>query len=308
MHKNKVTILISAIRKIDVFFNKHLVDKIAKYIIYGFGAVSVLILIAIIVFIVISGLPVFKEIGVFDFIFGTEWSVRNNTFGIFYMILGSLVVTALALAFSVVISIGCAILLAEIAPTGVRNVLRPLIELLAGIPSVVYGLIGLVILVPIIGEMKNGSGFSILAGGIVLALMVLPTIVSISEDAIRAVPRSYNQGALALGASKWQSLWHVILPAAKSGIIVSIILGAGRAIGETMALVMVIGNSFEMFTSIFDPARTMTTNIAMDANYAEGLHRDALFATATVLLFTILLINSLATVILNRKAKVNRSA
>jgi phosphate transport system permease protein len=200
---------------------------------------------------------------------------------------------------AVPLGIACAILLAEVAPNKVRRFLRPAVELLVGIPSVVYGLVGLVLLVPLISEI-GGSGFSILTASIVLMVMVLPTIISISEDSIRAVPSIYKEGALALGATKWQTIKGVIIPAAKSGIGASIVLGMGRAIGETMAMIMVIGNSIAFPDSLLDAARTLTGNIALEINYATDTHRSALFATGVVLLIFILALNSIATIYLKR--------
>ncbi|NLL90004.1 MAG: phosphate ABC transporter permease subunit PstC, partial [Dehalococcoidales bacterium] len=222
-----------------------------------------------------------------------------DQYGILAMIVGSIAVTVVSMIMAVPLGIACAILLAEVAPLKVRNILRPAVELLVGIPSVVYGLVGLVLLVPII-ENIGGSGFSILTASIVLMVMVLPTIISISEDSIRAVPASYREGALALGATKWQTIKGVVLPAAKSGIGAAIVLGMGRAIGETMAMIMVIGNSIAFPHSLLDAARTLTGNIALEINYATGIHESALFATGVVLFIFILLLNSAATIFLKR--------
>jgi phosphate transport system permease protein len=200
---------------------------------------------------------------------------------------------------AVPLGIACAILLAEIAPYKVRQILRPAVELLVGIPSVVYGLVGMVLLVPAIREI-GGTGFSILAASIVLMAMVLPTIISITEDSIRAVPHSYKQGALALGATHWQTISRVLIPAAKSGIGAGIVLGMGRAVGETMAMIMVIGNAIIFPTSPLDPGRTLTGNIAVEISYATGVHESALFATGVILLLFILLLNSIAIIALKR--------
>jgi phosphate transport system permease protein len=215
------------------------------------------------------------------------------------MIFGSIAVTIVSMIMAVPLGIACAILLAEVAPSKIRSILRPAVELLVGIPSVVYGLVGLVLLVPIIGNI-GGSGFSILTASIVLMVMVLPTIISISEDSIRAVPASYREGALALGATKLQTIKGVVLPAAKSGIGAGVVLGMGRAIGETMAMIMVIGNSIAFPDSLLDAARTLTGNIALEINYATGTHESALFATGVVLFLFILLLNSAATIFLKR--------
>lgn len=279
--------------------SRHFTDRLARYIVFISGTVSFVILLAIAVFILKDGLPAFQEIGVFDFLFGTVWRPGQEQYGILTMIVGSVVVTIGSLLLAVPLGIACAILLAEVAPFKVRQVLRPSVELLVGIPSVVYGLVGLVLLVPAVREI-GGNGFSVLAASIVLMAMVLPTIISISEDSIRAVPQSYKEGALAIGATHWQTIRGVLLPAAKSGIGASIVLGMGRAVGETMAMIMVIGNSITFPTSPLSPARTLTGNIAVEINYATGVHESALFATGIVLFIFILLLNSIAVISLKR--------
>lgn len=278
---------------------RYFTDKLAKYAAFISGFTAIIILLLIALFIFREGLPAFAEVGVFDFIFGSTWRPGIDQYGILAMIVGSIAVTVVSMIMAVPLGIACAILLAEVAPLKVRNILRPAVELLVGIPSVVYGLVGLVLLVPII-ENIGGSGFSILTASIVLMVMVLPTIISISEDSIRAVPASYREGALALGATKWQTIKGVVLPAAKSGIGAAIVLGMGRAIGETMAMIMVIGNSIAFPHSLLDAARTLTGNIALEINYATGIHESALFATGVVLFIFILLLNSAATIFLKR--------
>jgi phosphate transport system permease protein len=280
---------------------RYFTDKLAKYVVFISGFTSFIILLLIALFIFREGLPAFSEIGVFDFIFGSVWRPGIDQYGILAMIVGSIAVTIVSMIMAVPLGIACAILLAEVAPSKIRSILRPAVELLVGIPSVVYGLVGLVLLVPIIGNI-GGSGFSILTASIVLMVMVLPTIISISEDSIRAVPAIYKEGALALGATKWQTIRGVILPAAKSGIGAGIVLGMGRAIGETMAMIMVIGNSIAFPGSLLDAARTLTGNIALEINYATGTHESALFATGIVLFIFILLLNSAATIFLKRGA------
>ena len=278
---------------------RYFTDRLAKYIVSISGTVSFVILLAIAVFILKDGLPAFKEIGVFDFLFGTVWRPGQEQYGILTMIVGSVVVTIGSLILAVPLGIACAILLAEVAPFKLRQFLRPSVELLVGIPSVVYGLVGLVLLVPAVREI-GGNGFSVLAASIVLMAMVLPTIISISEDSIRAVPPSYKEGALAIGATHWQTIRQVLLPAAKSGIGASIVLGMGRAVGETMAMIMVIGNSIVFPKTPLDPARTLTGNIAVEINYATGVHESALFATGIVLFIFILALNSIAVISLKR--------
>jgi len=278
---------------------RHFTDRLAKYVVFISGTVSFIILLAIAGYILKDGLPAFKEIGVFDFIFGTVWRPGQEQYGILTMIVGSVVVTIGSLILAVPLGIACAILLAEVAPFKLRQFLRPSVELLVGIPSVVYGLVGLVLLVPAVREI-GGNGFSVLAASIVLMAMVLPTIISISEDSIRAVPPSYKEGALAIGATHWQTIRQVLLPAAKSGIGASIVLGMGRAVGETMAMIMVIGNSIVFPKTPLDPARTLTGNIAVEINYATGVHESALFATGIVLFIFILALNSIAVISLKR--------
>ncbi len=279
--------------------SRYLKDRLATYFVFACASMSFLILLAIAIFIFKGGFPAFYEIGFFDFLFGTTWRPNQGTYGILTMIVGSLAVTAGSLILAVPLGISCAILLAEVAPYKVRQVLRPCIELLVGIPSVVYGLVGLILLVPAIRKI-GGNGFSVLGASIVLMAMVLPTIISISEDAIRAVPSSYKEGALALGATHWQTIRQVLLPVARSGIGASIVLGMGRAVGETMAMIMVIGNSITFPKSPLDAARTLTGNIAVEINYASGIHESALFATGIVLFFFILFLNSVAVVVLKR--------
>ena len=202
------------------------------------------------------------------------------------------------------LALGCAIFLAEVAPASIRDIVRPAVELLAGIPSVIYGLFGMVVLVPLVRQIPapGNSGYGLLAASLVLAVMVLPTITNIAEDAIRAVPREYKEGSLALGATHWQTIIGVTLPAARSGIVAAIILGVGRALGETMAMIMVIGNSVIIpkplnrnpLTIFLSQARTLTGNIAVEINYATGMHESALFATGVVLFVVIIIVNRIA--------------
>jgi len=279
--------------------SRYFTDRLARYVVFISATISFVVLLAIALFIVRGGLPAFKEIGIVDFLFGTVWRPGQEQYGILAMIVGSVYVTIESLILAVPLGIACAILLAEVAPFRVRQFLRPSVELLVGIPSVVYGLVGLVLLVPAVREI-GGNGFSVLAASIVLMAMVLPTIISISEDSIRAVPPSYKEGALALGATHWQTILRVLLPAARSGIIASIVLGMGRAVGETMAMIMVIGNSIVFPKTPLDPARTLTGNIAVEINYATGLHESALFATGIVLFVFIILLNSITIIALKR--------
>jgi len=273
--------------------SRQMMDVLSRRGVFLTALAAILIVFLIGIFVIQQGLPAFRVIGVFEFLFGDVWRPGINEFGILPMIVGSIYVTIGALLLSAPLGIACAIFLAEVAPYRIRGVVRSAIELLVGIPSVVYGLVGMVVLVPLIREI-GGNGYSVLAGVIVLTIMVLPTVVSISEDSIRAVPLSYREGALALGANHWQTIWHVILPAARSGIMAAVILAMGRAIGETMAMIMVIGNSIIIPSSPLDPARTLTGNIAVEIMYAGGLHENALFATGIVLFLLIMGLNSLA--------------
>ncbi len=279
--------------------SRQFIDILSRRGVFLAALAAILIVFLIGLFVIQQGIPAFRAIGVFKFLFGTVWRPGINEFGILPMILGSIYVTIGALLLSAPLGIACAIFLAEVAPYRARGVVRSAVELLVGIPSVVYGLVGMVVLVPLIREI-GGNGYSVLAGVIVLTIMVLPTVVSISEDSLRAVPISYREGALALGASHWQTIWHVILPAARSGIMAAVILAMGRAIGETMAMIMVIGNSILIPISPLDPARTLTGNIAVEIMYAGGIHESALFATGIVLFLLIMGLNSLAFVVRRR--------
>ncbi len=269
------------------------------FLVIAFSALSVLALIT--VFIFIKGLPIVNKVGVFNFVFGMKWAPTQGAFGIFPMIIGTVSVTLGATILGVPIAICCSIFMAEFAPATMRNIFRPAIQLLAGIPSVVYGFWGVIFIVPFIRNYLGGPGLSILAGSIILAIMILPTIISISEVSILALPRQYKEGALALGLTHWQTIWGLLLPAAKSGIVAAVILGIGRAVGETMAVIMVLGNAVAIPTSILDPVRTLTTNIGIEMGYAAGEHQQALFATGIVLFIIIMLLNSAAQYITRRK-------
>ncbi|MBM3473164.1 MAG: phosphate ABC transporter permease subunit PstC [Armatimonadetes bacterium] len=263
------------------------------------SAVAMLALIAIFVFI--EGTPIMAREGLGHFLLGRKWAPTKGSFGIFPMIVGSVWVTIGALVIAGPLGLACAVFLVEIAPRKVADIVRPAIQLLAGIPSVVYGFVGIVVLVPLIREHLGGPGLSVLAASIILGVMVLPTVISISQDALEAVPRTYKEGALALGCTHWQAITRVILPAARPGITVAIVLGLGRAIGETMAVIMVVGNAVKVPAGLLDPARTLTSNIALEMAYAGGDHREALFATGVVLFMFIMLLNSLAALRFGRR-------
>lgn len=261
------------------------------------------------VFLFANGVPAMKEIGVFDFLLGTKWAPSNQpaSFGIFPMIIGSIYVTAGAIIIGVPIGLLTAVFMARFCPKKLYPILHPLVDLLAGIPSIVYGFFGMAFLVPIIRDLSvrllGGNGQSVLTASILLGLMILPTIIGGSEAAIRAVPDSYYEGSLALGATHERSVFFAMLPAAKSGILTSVVLGIGRAIGETMAVIMVAGNSPVIPGSMFAGVRTLTANIVLEMGYATGLHREALIATGVVLFVFILLINLSVTLLRNRGEK-----
>jgi len=263
---------------------------------------SIMILGLITFFIFEEGLPLIWKIGPRAFILGERWVPSQGSFGILPMIVSSFWVTIGALALGIPLGLACAIFLCEWSPPSVGMVLRPAIQLLAAIPSVIYGFWGLIVLVPLVRNYLGGPGLSILSGSMILGFMILPTIISISEDSLNALPPSYKQGALALGATHWQAIWRVLIPAARSGIVTSIILGMGRAVGETMAMIMILGNAVKMPTSFLDSARTLTTNIAIEMGYASGAHRQALFATGVVLFIIIMLLNSLAIFLSRRRS------
>lgn len=261
---------------------------------------SILAVGTICMFLFINGIPAMAEIGVFDFLLGKTWKPGNDIYGILPMILGSIYVTAGAIAAGVPIGILTAVFMARFCPPRLYAVIRPAVDLLAGIPSVVYGFFGLVVIVPLMAEWFGGSGKSIASASLLLGLMILPTIIGVSEAAIRAVPGSYYEGALALGASHERSVFFAALPAAKSGILAGVILGIGRVIGETMAVIMVAGNQARMPKGLFAGARTLTANIVIEMGYAAELHREALIATAVVLFVFILIINLSFSVISRR--------
>ena len=255
------------------------------------ACVSIAAVVLICVFLFASGVPAISEIGIFKFLFGTQWRPANNLFGIFPMIIGSIYVTAGALIIGVPVGILTAVFMARFCPDRLYKIMKPAVSLMAGIPSVVYGFFGLVVLVPFVRDHFGERGMSVLTASVLLGLMILPTIISVSESAIRAVPSSYYEGGLALGASHERSVFFTILPAAKSGIFAAVVLGVGRAIGETMAVMMVAGNQPAIPGGILDGVRTLTTNIVMEMGYSTDLHRQALIGTAVVLFVFVLIIN-----------------
>lgn len=278
-------------------------EKIMEIVFLLTACISILSVVLICLFLFANGVPAMKEIGFGDFLLGQKWKPGNDKYGIFPMILGSIYVTGGALLIGVPIGILTAIFMARFCPKGLYRFLKPAIELLAGIPSVVYGFFGLVVMVPFIREVFGGNGTSMLTASIILGIMILPTIIGVSEAAIRAVPNSYYEGALALGASHERSVFCTIIPAAKSGITAGVVLGIGRAIGETMAVIMVAGNQARMPNGILRGVRTLTANIVLEMGYATDLHREALIATGVVLFVFILLINVLFSILKRRDNK-----
>ena len=281
---------------------KDLKEKIMKLVFLMAATASIAAAALICFFLFKSGIPAIAEIGIVDFIFGREWRPANDIYGIFPMIVGSVYVTVGALILGVPIGILTAVYMVEFSSEKLYRIMKPAVNLMAGIPSVVYGFFGLVVLVPIVRDNFGGRGMSVLTASILLALMILPTIISMSESAIRAVPRAYYEGGLALGASHERSVFFTVVPAAKSGIFAGITLGLGRAIGETMAVMMVAGNQPIIPGSVIDGVRTLTTNIVMEMGYSTDLHREALIATAVVLFVFVLIIN-LTFSMLKRRAK-----
>lgn len=274
------------------------------HVVFCFAACTSIAAVALIcVFLFVNGVPAMAQIGFFDFLLGQKWRPSNDIYGILPMILGSVYVTAGALAIGVPIGLLTAVFLACFCPQRLHKIIKPAVDLLAGIPSVVYGFFGLVVLVPVIRQVfgvKNGS--TMLTASILLGIMILPTIVSVAEAALQAVPDSYYEGALALGATHERSVFLAVLPAAKSGVLAAVILGVGRAVGETMAVMMVAGNQARMPAGLLKGVRTLTTNIVLEMGYAADLHREALIATAVVLFVFILIINLIFSV-LKRKNK-----
>lgn len=270
---------------------KQIKEKAMKFLFFLAACVSVTAVILICIFLFANGIPAIRKIGIFQFLLGTRWKPANNLYGNFPMIIGSLYVTAGALLIGVPVGILTAVFMAEFAPVQIYKPMKSAINLMAGIPSVVYGFFGLVVLVPMVRETFGGRGMSVLTASILLGLMILPTIISVSETSIRAVPRAYYEGGLALGASHERSVFFTVVPAAKGGIFAGVVLGIGRAVGETMAVMMVAGNQAVIPRKITSGVRTLTTNIVLEMGYSTDLHREALIGTAVILFVFILIIN-----------------
>ena len=281
---------------------KGIKETVAKVLFTAAAGISILAVALICVFLFASGVPAIGEIGLFDFLGGTTWRPAADQYGILPMIIGSIYATIGALIIGIPIGLFAAVYLSRFASPRVKRILTPGVELLAGIPSVIYGFFGLVVLVPLIREVFHVQGMSLLAASIILGIMILPTIITVARNAIDAVPDSYYEGALALGADHERSVFRVLVPAATSGIMAGVVLGVGRAIGETMAVVMIAGNQAVIPDSLLDGVRTLTTNIVLEMGYAADLHREALIATAVVLFVFVLIIN-LVFAILNGRSK-----
>lgn len=269
----------------------HKKEKMMQGVFFLAACVSIVSVLLICIFLMANGLPAIKEIGIKNFLLGEVWRPSSNEFGILPMIVGSLYVTLGALVIGVPIGIFTAVFMAKFCPPILYKPLKSAINLMAGIPSVVYGFFGLVVLVPFVRNYIGGYGMGVLTASILLGIMILPTIVSVSESAIRAVPNHYYEGGLALGASHERSIFFVVLPAAKRGILASVILGLGRAVGETMAVIMVAGNQAILPSSLTSGVRTLTTNIVMEMGYSSGLHRQALIGTSVILFLFVLIVN-----------------
>lgn len=277
-----------------------LYETIMKYVFLLIACISIVAVLIICVFLFANGIPAIAEIGPVKFLLGKVWRPGNDLYGIFPYILGSIYITAGAIVIGVPIGIFTAVYMARFCNKTVYRFLKPATDLMAGIPSVIYGFFGMVVIVPFVRDTFGGRGSSILTASILLGIMILPTIISVSEAAIRAVNESYYEGSVALGATKERSIFAVILPAAKSGVASAVILGIGRAIGETMAVVMVAGNQPAMPKGLLEGARSLTANIVMEMGYAVGLHRESLIATGVVLFIFILIINLMFSLVLSK--------
>ncbi len=281
-----------------------IVEAIAKYGFFICALTSVAALVVITLFIFMRGIPGIAEIGLGNFLFGLKWDPRQGLYGIFPMIVSSFLITAMSFVVGSLVGRWTAIYLAEFCPGWLYRILKPMVELLAGIPSVIYGFFGLVVIVPFIRENFGGPGKSMLACVVILSIMILPTVINLSEASIRAVPRSYYEGAVALGTTHTEAVFRVVVPAAKSGINASYILGIGRALGETMAVLLVAGNNPKLTVDLLSPVRTLTTGIALEMSYASGLHQSALFGIGAVLFVLIFALNLFLAAVIKKEAKI----
>ncbi len=284
---------------------KGIVERTASTVFTVCGLVSLAFLIIITVFLLASGIPAIKEIGIKEFLLGTVWNPTgtNPEYGILPFILSSVLGTLGAIIIGVPLGILCAIYISKFAPARLRGAMQGAVEMLAGIPSVVYGLVGMIIIVPAVREtFKLPDGANLFSAIIVLSIMILPSVISVSETAIKAVPKEYEEGSLALGATKTETVFKTVVPAAKSGILASVVLGIGRAVGEAMAVMMVSGNTVNM-PKLFASVRFLTTGVASEMSYSSGLHRKALFSIALVLFVFILIINLVLNFVVKRKKR-----
>lgn len=291
--------------KLKNTYKQDRISSIFEKIFFVCAVVSIISVVVISLYMIISGFPAIKDVGLFNFLFGTEWNPTgsNPSFGILPMILSSICATLGAIIIGVPVGVLTAVFLSEVANKKVASIIRPFIEILAGIPSVIYGFVGLILVVPFIADVFNLSyGACLFTGMLVLAIMILPTIVTISEDSLRALPNEYKEASLGLGATKMQTIFKILIPAARSGITTGVVLGIGRAIGETMAVIMVTGNSVNL-PKLFGSVRLMTSGIVSEMSYAVGTHRDALFAIGLVLFIFIMIINFVLNMILNKADK-----
>lgn len=283
----------------------HIKEKGASILFLLAACACILAIVLICLFLFANGIPAIAKIGPLNFLLGREWKPGNDIYGILPMILGSVSVTAGAILLGVPVGVLSAIFLAKFCPKPLHKVLSPMVELLAGIPSIVYGFFGLVVLVPAARKLgislgMGGNGSSMLTASVLLGIMILPTIITVSESSVRAVPDSYYEGGIALGATHEKSVFFIVVPAAKSGVYSSIVLGVGRAIGETMAVVMVAGNQARMPAGLLKGIRSLTANIVIEMGYATDLHREALIATGVILFMFILTINLVFSVLRKR--------
>ncbi len=279
-------------------------EKVFEKLFLLTALVSIIAVLFICIFLFANGLPAMGKIGIADFLFGMNWKPSNDMYGIFPMIVGSLYITALAICMGVPIGIMTAVYMTHFCPKFIYSWLKPSINLLSGIPSIIYGFFGMTVLVPFVRNNIGGNGNSILSAAILLAIMILPTIITISESAIKAVPTALYENSRALGATQERSVFCVVVPAAKSGILASVVLGIGRVIGETMAVIMIAGNQPRLTGDILKGIRTLTANVVIEMKYASGLHEEALVATGVVLFVFILLINISFSLVNNRVSKV----
>lgn len=277
-------------------------ETVMHYVFLLTACVSIAAVALICVYLLGNGVPTMFEIGLGNF-FGKIWKPGQDLYGIFPFIIGSIYVTAGAMVVGVPLGVLCAVFLACFCPDRLYRVLNPAVRLMAGIPSIVYGFFGLMVIVPVVQALSGTSGKGLLTASLLLGIMILPTIIGTAEPALRAVPRSYYEGALALGATQERSVFSVVLPAAGSGVLSGVILGVGRAIGETMAVIMIAGNQTRMPGGLLDGLRTMTSNIVLEMGYSTGIHRQALIATGVVLFVFILLINTCFSLVKGREAK-----